>query len=90
MRRAASREGLKRFRMALRGPPGRVPTLAQLQRFPARQMVLGILRRLWLSASHPDDDCAADFLSRRWPLTDPETNCSLRRSDSRRRSRGAA
>jgi hypothetical protein len=32
MRRDASRDGLQRFRTALRGPPGLVPTLAQLQR----------------------------------------------------------
>jgi hypothetical protein len=32
MRCDVSCEGLKRFRSALRGPPGQVPTLAQLQR----------------------------------------------------------
>jgi hypothetical protein len=34
MRRDASRDGLQRFRTALRGPPGLVPTLAKLQRSP--------------------------------------------------------
>jgi hypothetical protein len=32
MRRDASREGLKRFQDAQRGPPSQVPTLARLQR----------------------------------------------------------
>jgi hypothetical protein len=59
MRRSASREGLKRSRTALRGPPGPGPDARQASALGTRQMVLGLLLRQWLSASRADGARAA-------------------------------